>query len=93
MEAFIGHGYGPNSDDSVTLPWFLSLRAGGNTPPRRASATRTIRSVNKGIGISGRKWPAAVHRIGLLLEDNSGADLPDARTRHNRDLEPSAFLS
>jgi hypothetical protein len=28
-----------------------------------------------------------------LFEDNSGADLPDARTRHNRDLEPSAFLS
>jgi len=52
VEAFIGHGYGPNSDGSARLPWFLSLRAGGNMPPRRAFAARTIRSVNKGIGIS-----------------------------------------
>ena len=50
VEAFIGHGYGPNSDGSARLPWFLSLRAGGDTPPRRASAVRTIRLFNKGIG-------------------------------------------
>jgi len=57
VEAFIGHGYGPNSDGSARLPWFLSLRAGGNMPPRRAFAARTIRSVNKGIGIRAENGP------------------------------------
>jgi hypothetical protein len=62
LEAYVGHEFGPVATAARTRPWFLSLRAGGDTPPRRASAVRTIRLFNKGIS----KWAKlalGVHRI------------------------------
>jgi hypothetical protein len=65
LEAYVGHEFGPVATAARTRPWFLSLRAGGDTPPRRASAVRTIRPFNKGIGKGVRKLPPDAHRIGL----------------------------
>jgi hypothetical protein len=68
------------------------LRAGGDAPPRKASALRTNRLSNKDIGKSGQNL-ARASTVSPLDEDNPGTDVPDARTRYNRDLEPSAPLS
>ena len=65
LEAYIGHDFGPVATAARTRPWFLSLRAGGDTPPRRAYAVRTIRLFNKDIGKRTRKLARGAHRIGL----------------------------
>jgi hypothetical protein len=66
---------------------FSSLRAGGDMPPRKTFALRTIRLVNKGIGDRGPKSrPDDIHRVILCDRGRSRTDVPDARTRHNRNL-------